>query len=378
MKLLYVLERWPELSQTFVAEEISALVEMGSEVEVVCVEGGDGPESVVHSKQFSDAAPAERLKAASIQISTAPKATLQQLFTERAWPPPGGQKRMRGMLRLAPFREAAKRADHIHAHFATEAADIARLLAESTSTPWSFTAHGADAYTDPSALKVNLESAVFARAASPHVAAQLSLVDPEADVAEIPVAVAVESFFRRGPYAAEGPIVSVGRLVEKKGFDDLINAFGTARLGERELLIIGDGPLREDLQGRAEGLNVRFLGALQPNEVATQLWESSAFVLLSKLAANGDRDGRPAALVEAMAAGLPVVSTSVPGIDDLVHPDCGMLVEPASAVQAAVAIRELMDLPSGSREAMGAAGVTRSQAYAPPIVATQLLERFSR
>ena len=100
-------------------------------------------------------------------------------------------------------------------------------------------------------------------------------------------------------------------------------------------------------------------------------------MLLSKVASDGDRDGRPAALVEAMASGLPVISTAVPGIEDLIHPDCGLLVEPGSAVQAAVAIRELIDLPAGAREAMGAAGVARSKAFAPITVASELLALFA-
>ena len=104
--------------------------------------------------------------------------------------------------------------------------------------------------------------------------------------------------------------------------------------------------------------------------------EASVFALLSKVAADGDRDGRPAALVEAMAAGVPVLSTDLPGISDLVHPDCGVLVEPGSAVLAAVALREIVDLPSGAREAMGAAGQARSQTYSPQVVAEELLAQF--
>lgn len=377
MRLLYILERWPELSQTFVAQEIAALESLGCQVEVACVSSGDGPPSTIRSTSFADLSLTTRLSAASAQIIRAPGSAIRQITSERAWPPPGGRQKTRGLLRLAPFRTAAARADHIHAHFATEAADIARLLSESTSTPWSFTAHGADAYGDADKLRRNLTSAQFARAASPHVADRLTAACPEAVVVEIPVAVAVENFARRGPYNESGPLVSTGRLIEKKGFDDLINAFDTARLGDRELWIIGDGPLRHDLEGQAEHLNVRFLGALGPTAVAQALWEASAFVLLSKVAANGDRDGRPAAIVEAMAAGIPVISTSVPGISDLVHPDCGLLVEPASAVQAAVAIRELMDLPAGAREAMGSAGVARSAAFSPPAVAEQLLALFS-
>ncbi len=376
MKILYIVERWPELSQTFVIEEVNALIEIGCHVEVVCVATGSGSALSIPSASFGDFGPAARLTAGLRQFATAPGSSLTQLTSEPFWPPPNGRRKLRGLMRLAPFRDAARSADHIHAHFATEAADIARLLGSSTGTTWSFTAHGVDAYGDKEHLRTNLRSASFARAASPHVAERLRSADPIAQIIEIPVAVALDRFHRAGPYKPDGPIVSTGRLIEKKGFDDLINAFGTARLGDRELLIIGDGPLRSELEGRAEGLNVRFLGALKPDDVADVLREGSAFALLSKLAGDGDRDGRPAALVEAMAASLPIVSTTMPGIEDLIHPDCGILVDPESAVQAAVALRELMDLPVGARESMGAAGLARSAPFSPNAVAAQLLKLF--
>jgi glycosyltransferase involved in cell wall biosynthesis len=281
------------------------------------------------------------------------------------------------MLRLAPFRAAALRCDHIHAHFATEAADMARLLAASTGRPWSFTAHASDAYSHPDRLAVNLKSAKFARAASPHVATQLRKASPDSQIVEIPVAVALDRFERTTPYLATGPIVSTGRLVEKKGFDDLINAFATARLDDRELWIIGEGPLRPDLEGRAEGLNVRFLGALDPDSVSDALRDASAFALLSKVASDGDRDGRPVAIVEAMAAGLPIISTRLPGIEDLVDRGCGLLVEPANAVSAAVAIRELMHMDPEQRGAMGRHGQLRTKAFAPELVAARLRALFA-
>ena len=376
MKLLYVLERWPELSQTFVAEEIKALELAGHSVEVACLNRGDGLPTATPIVCPADTGAAARSAAIIQQIAHAPRATFAQIASERAWPPPDANARLRGLFRLATFRRAAVRSDHIHAHVATEAADMARLLAAASHRTWSFTAHGADAYADPAQLRVNLGSAKFARAASPHVAEQLRSASPTAKIVEVPVAVALDRFNRTSSYSASGPLVSTGRLVEKKGFEDLINAFGTAQLGDRELWIIGDGPLRKDLEGRAEGLNVRFLGAQTPDEVAVALSRASAFALLSKMAEDGDRDGRPAAIVEAMAAGLPVVSTSVPGISDLVQPDFGLLVSPASAVEAAVAIRELMDLDPTQRQQMGLVAKSRSRPYDPSVVASEMTALF--
>jgi glycosyltransferase involved in cell wall biosynthesis len=114
-----------------------------------------------------------------------------------------------------------------------------------------------------------------------------------------------------------GLVLHVGRLVEKKGTADLIDAFARVQ-SEAELVIIGDGPLRPALERRADGLNVRFLGWRPTPEV--RQWMSRAWLLAvpSVTAADGDREGLPTVAVEAAAAGLPVVGTRHSGIPEAV------------------------------------------------------------
>lgn len=385
MRILYVLERYPELSQTFVAQELLGLQDAGAEIEVAALSRGAGGERPAPALIAAEFGALERIRATASVAVKSPRALTRQLTTERSWPPPGGNRRLRGALRMSPLAAAARRSDHLHAHFATEAADLARLLSAASGTPWSFTAHGVDAYGDPSALRRNLESAAFARACSDHVAERLAAAAPAAAgrIHEIGVAVDLDRFATDHPYAASGPLVAVGRLVEKKGFDDLIAAFALARsagaLGDRELVIVGEGPLRGELTAQAESAAapVRFAGPLPNSDVAALLARASAFALTPRTAADGDRDGRPAALIEAMASALPVVSTTQPGIPGLIGRESGTLVTPGNRESLAEALTSLYSSTPEVRQAMGLSGRTHVRSlHARSTVAGRLMTLF--
>jgi glycosyltransferase involved in cell wall biosynthesis len=153
-----------------------------------------------------------------------------------------------------------------------------------------------------------------------------------------------------GPSDPEpGLILHVGRLVEKKGTADLIDAFARLRPGAR-LVILGDGPLRAPLERRAAGLRVEFLGSRPPEEVAR--WMRRAWLLAapSVTAKDGDREGLPTVVVEAAAAGLPVVGTRHSGIPEAVlDGSSGLLVEEGDVAALAGALETLL----GSAELRG-------------------------
>ena len=155
--------------------------------------------------------------------------------------------------------------------------------------------------------------------------------------------------------------MSVGRLVEKKGFTDLLAALGLLRTrGVRfRCVIYGEGPLRDALehQRRALGLEdvVELAGQRRQDEVAAELTRAQVFALTPCVTADGDRDGVPNVLAEAMASGLAVVATPVGGIEDLVrHGDNGLLAPPHDAAAIADAIGELL-ADTALRERLGAA-----------------------
>lgn len=384
MKILYVLERYPELSQTFVSAEIRGLIELGCEVEVVALSSGQGGEAPVEAVYASGASPTKRIGSAILTALLRPSAAWRQLIDERSWPPPAATGKLRGFARIAPWVALARTADHVHAHFATEAADIGRLLARASGARFSFTAHAADAYGEKAPLAVNIAAASFVRASAGHVARRLidAAPTPSGKVVDVPVAINDDRFLNPGVYAGGGPVVAVGRLVPKKGFDDLIlaSARSAEALGRREVLIAGEGPERQRLEELISetGAPVRLLGPLPNSEIPGLLATASLFAAPSKVAQDGDRDGRPAAIAEAMTAGLPVLSTTLPGIPDLVDSGQGILVRPDDPAALAAGLSGMLGRPAAEREAMGRAASKQALAiHGRRAVAMRMLDLFA-
>jgi glycosyltransferase involved in cell wall biosynthesis len=182
-----------------------------------------------------------------------------------------------------------------------------------------------------------------------------------------------------GPQA-DGPILCVARLVPKKGIDLLIQSL--VHLDEhRPLEIVGDGPCRDELESLAASLGlahrVHFRGALTSKEVDMAYRRCSMMVLPCRIDADGDRDGMPTVLVEAMARAIPVVSTAVIGLDELVTDGVtGRLVAPEDPEAIAVAIGELLRDPAAA-ERMGAAARDKVIAeFAPEVATAALLHVF--
>jgi glycosyltransferase involved in cell wall biosynthesis len=152
-------------------------------------------------------------------------------------------------------------------------------------------------------------------------------------------------------------ILSVGRLVEKKGFQDLFEAlFLVKKRGERfECAIYGDGPLRQQLQEWIEKHDmtdeIRLYGDRTQQELISAYQNANLFILTPIETADGDRDGIPNVLVEAMAVGLPVVTTAVAGIPELVEHDCnGLLYQPHDVEGISSGIVDLLCNPERRRQ----------------------------
>lgn len=180
-------------------------------------------------------------------------------------------------------------------------------------------------------------------------------------------------FTMRPRRLAEGePVkfIGVGRMVEKKGFDDAVRAFASLRkehgFDNATMTLIGDGEMREYLENFATSLNLggvlRFTGLLPHAEVARELSEAHVFVLPSKTAANGDMEGIPVALMEAMAQGLPVLATRHSGTPELVEHDVsGMLCKEGDWRTLSANMNALARAPE-RWAAMGEAGSARVRA----------------
>ena len=175
-----------------------------------------------------------------------------------------------------------------------------------------------------------------------------------------------------------GRILFVGRLVEKKGLAVLLDALRGLDRDGIELRVVGDGPLRAELEERAASLPVRFLGALHRAELAGEYARSAVVVFPSVAAASGDQDGLPVALLEAMAAGRPVIASDLPGLRDAVVDGVSGVVVPSGEPDALRdAVRALLADPATAAR-LGRAAGERAEEYSVGRIGdryNQLLER---
>jgi glycosyltransferase involved in cell wall biosynthesis len=171
-----------------------------------------------------------------------------------------------------------------------------------------------------------------------------------------------EDFRRERPYPADGWVQAVGRLVEKKGFRYLIEA--ASRLGEdggsSQIVIAGDGELRDELESEAQRLGVsdtvRFAGARPPDEIRDMLEQAAVLAMPCVVAADGDRDSMPVVVKEALAMEILVVASDEVGLPEAVRPPWGRLVPPRDSAALAEALKEVLALPAQERAAAGKAG----------------------
>jgi glycosyltransferase involved in cell wall biosynthesis len=221
--------------------------------------------------------------------------------------------------------------------------------------PFSFTAHAKDLYTTlPRNLAIRANAARFVltctdfngrflRELLPDVSTPIQVIHHGADL---------RRFNSSGRKPKPGLILSVGRLVPKKGYPLLIQGLQLVEQAGLEFRceIYGGGPMREELDSmvRARGLasRISFHGARPQDELVRAYARASLFVLAPVVVPDGDRDGIPNVLVEAMASGVPVVSTRISGIPELIEDGAnGLLVEPGDAAALAEAIKRLLIHP---------------------------------
>ncbi len=229
--------------------------------------------------------------------------------------------------------------DHIHSHWATIPTTVAYVASRLTGIQFSFTSHAWDIFKERAMLEVKLESALFHTTISQYNKDYIENLSPTtaSKVYVNRCGVNVEQFVFRTPYKVNTPIeiLFVGRLVEKKGVLKLIEACEKLhRKGYNFVCnIVGDGPQEKQARELIKRYNlqdrINLVGGL-PREQLLPFWENaSVFVLPCIVEKNGNRDGIPVVLMEAMASGIPVISTRVSGIPELVVDGItGLLVEP--------------------------------------------------
>jgi glycosyltransferase involved in cell wall biosynthesis len=382
----FILKGYPRLSETFIAQEIRALEAAGLDIRIWSLRHPTDP--AAHPIHAEIAAPVRYLPE---YLHQEPRRVLEGWRRARRLP---GYRRARAAF-LADLRrdftpnrvrrfgqalvlaaELPPETGRLHAHFLHTPASVARYAALTTGLPWSCSAHAKDIWTTPAWEKreklAALDWIVTCTAAGrAHLAdlaadpARVSLVYHGLDFGRFPAADSSPGATRQGRNATDAvEILSVGRAVPKKGYAVLLAALAALPPDLHwRLTHIGGGPLAGELKAEAvrRGIaeRISWLGAQPQGRVLEALRRSDLFVLASRIADDGDRDGMPNVLMEAMSQGIAVVATDLPGIAELVRDgESGRLVPPNDAPALADALAALIRDP-GRRAGLGRAGFDR-------------------
>jgi colanic acid/amylovoran biosynthesis glycosyltransferase len=364
-RLVVATDRFPVASETFIRGEIDALRELGLEVRVEAIARADRPVlgagRGLEVRHLEDEARAGRAAALGWAVARHPLRCAADLWLRRRF---DAEERM-PLSAIAPMarRLAAGGERHVHVHFAALAAVNALRAGRIARVPVSIAAHGHEVYASPRALPQKIARAAFVAAPCEYTAAHLRALAPKhADRIHVVVmGVDARRFARARPHPEAPLVAAVGRLTEKKGFADLVEAAAALSPGSLERVVIaGEGPLRAALEARAEthdlGERVRLVGRLEPAEVRELLEGAAVFAMPCVVAADGDRDAMPVVVKEALAMEVPVVATREVGLPEVVQDGWGRLVPPRDPRALAAALAELLALPVEERARMGAAG----------------------
>jgi glycosyltransferase involved in cell wall biosynthesis len=259
---------------------------------------------------------------------------------------------------LVAMQARANGLSHLHAHFASSATTVARLAARFAGLTYTFTCHAKDIFHQSvraEDLRRKLSDAAAAVTVSDYnVDYMRRMCGPAADrLRRIYNGLDLRDFPYHEPAERPARVLAVGRLVEKKGFADLLEACAIlARLGrEFDCWIVGSGELEADLKQRIErlalGERVALLGARPRREIVRLVHEAAVLAVPCVVGQDGNRDGLPTVLLEAMALGTPCVSTDVTGIPEVLRDgETGLMVPQHDPAALAAAIERLLSDPA--------------------------------
>jgi glycosyltransferase involved in cell wall biosynthesis len=384
-RVAFVLKGYPRLSETFIAQEILALERRGLDILIV---------SLRHPTDRAIHPTHRRIRAAKLYLPEYLHQEISRVWRGWLWsrrqhgyrsartawlsdlrrdPTPNRIRRFGQALVLAA--ELPEDIDHLHAHFLHTPASVARYAALLTGLDWTASAHAKDIWTLPEWEKrKKLAEAGWIVTCTKAAQRHLARLTPRPDIVWLCYhgldperfdAPRSHSRSRNGSDPQRPVIIlSVGRAVAKKGYDDLLEALALLPASlQWRLIHIGGGPLDAALKLRAyrRGLSERieWRGAMTQPAVLAAYRESDLFVLASKVAKDGDRDGLPNVLIEAQSQRLACISTSVSAIPELIEQGVtGLLVAPSDPTALAGALERLIWDPT-ERARLGAAGERR-------------------
>jgi len=371
----YLFERFPSFGQTFCYREAAELARQGVAPPIFSIRNpkDESPQDWdVRIVQRVHYLPGEEQLLREIhRASKTGKLTTEIIGALDAW------GRRTDFLRLYQAVYVGLRLQemgirHVHAHFAGMAARTAFWIHKFFPITFSFTAHANDIFA-PRDFEIGLDKLVdaariivtvtdyaarFLRERFPNRADRIYRVYNGLNLSE----------FGRTDFSFTPPlIVAVGRLIAKKGFADLVRACGMLAEGGKpfQCEIVGEGPLENELRAQIEQLDlqnrVALSGAKPQREVRRRFASASVFVLPSVVDSAGGIDNLPTVIMEAMATALPVISTDIGGIPEMVvENETGFLVQPGDTGALARAIEKVID-DRQLAQRLGGGGYERAQ-----------------
>jgi colanic acid/amylovoran biosynthesis glycosyltransferase len=341
MKITYVVNTFPKLSETFVLGQITELINRGHDVDIISI--NKPTEESVH-EDIDKYKLLERTQYINKSPSSLGFEPNERLITSLIF------------------------TDIIHAHFAGHPATWASKFSRFLGIPFVITTHAYDIYINPDVedLKEKFEDAAKVITTTDYNKNYLSKLLGEkyrANIEIIRYGIDISRFsFIERKSSGNVKILFIGRLVEKKGPSYAIEAFYKVlqEIPNIELRIIGDGPLKDELNELIHKLDLKgkviLLGAQPQSMVLKEMADADIFFLPSLTAENGDREGSPVSILEAEATGLPVVSTIHTGIPEIVvDGKTGFLTPEKDTFAMAERLKQLVIDPE-LRAKMGKAG----------------------
>jgi glycosyltransferase involved in cell wall biosynthesis len=380
VRVAFILKGYPRLSETFIAQEIAALERLGLDILIVSLRRPtDARRHPVHDEvrarvlylpEYLLLEPWRVLRSWWKLRKAATYRQARELWWKDLRRDLTANRIRRFGQALVLAAELPRDVRQLHAHFLHTPASVARYCAALAGLPWSGSAHAKDIWTTPEWEKrEKLASCEWLVTCTRANRDYLAALAPAGRVELVYHGIDLTRFPRRTAFPEKSPhdpvvILSVARLVEKKGTEVLLQALARVSPAlQWKLVHVGGGPLTAKMKAMARALGIEnriaWRGAMTQQEVLREYRQADLFALASRIARDGDRDGLPNVLMEAQSQGLACVATRVSAIAELVRDgETGVLVDENDPEALARALETLIADPA-RRRALGQAGQAR-------------------
>lgn len=395
MKIAYLTSQYARAADTFIRREVQGLRALGHDVHTFSARRAKGEDisAEVRKEQantlYLTEQPIQKLALSTISMLVKRPARFAKaaktVFSLH-------QKGIKSRIwQLAYLMEASLMAEeleergveHIHNHIAQASATVAMLASELTGIPYSLTVHGPHIFFEPREqnLSLKVHRSAFTACITEFCKSQIKIFVPYKDWSKLDIIHCGLDQTFLGPPPTPVPdtnkVVTVGRLCEEKGQLELVEVLAHLKTEgiNMELVVVGDGPMRQPMQQLAEQLNV-------VNQIDFRGWQDSDGVLNAikncrVMLHPSFAEGLPVVIMEALALGRPVIASRIAGIPELVKDShCGWIVTPGDKMDTARALREALQMPVTQLSVMGENGRLRIEEHHDNHKETQKLAKL--